>query len=112
MTLFLSPFAGGILHGLNYGRLGQPVYRRFILARNLFAAGLLVLCASLLNLQGPGLGIAASLFFAAYFYKTQERTFQSHLSQGGRKASFLLPVVLSLAALILFGLLYVFLSIF
>src|SRR5262245_26977389 len=97
LTLVFSPLAGGILHGLNYGRLGQPLYRRFILSRNLLAAGLFVLFSSLPNLSRPGLAIAISLFFAAYFYKTQERAFQSHRSQGGRKASFLVPVVLYLA---------------
>lgn len=106
LTLFFSPLAGGILHGLNSGRLGQPGYRRFILSRNLFAGGLLALFASLI--PGPGgLGIGVSLFFAAYFYKTQEKAFQSHRSQGGKKASFLLPIVLSLAALIVLGLLYI-----
>jgi hypothetical protein len=107
LTLFLLP-AGGILHGLNYGRLGKPLYRRFALARNLLAFGLLALFAELL--PGQGGGIVASLFFAAYFYKTQERTFQSHRAQGGRKASLLLPIVLSLAALIGLGFLYILLS--
>jgi hypothetical protein len=105
LTLFFSPFVGGILHGLNYGRLGQPAYRRFVLARNLLAGGLLVLFANLIPMQS-GLGIVAGLFFAAYFYKTQERSFESHRSQGGRKASFLLPVVLCLAVVVVLGVLY------
>lgn len=106
LTLLFSPFAGGVLHGLNYSRLGQPVYRRFILARNLLAGGLIFLFANLPTLNTPGLGIAFSLFVAAYFYKTQEQAFQKHRSQGGRKASLLLPVVLSLVVLAALGVLY------
>lgn len=102
LTLFFSPFVGGILHGLNYGRLGQPLYRRFVLTRNLLAAILLIVFSNLPSLSHPGLLITTTLLFSAYFYKTQEQAFQSHRSQGGGKASFLLPILLSVIVSSLF----------
>jgi hypothetical protein len=96
LTLFFSPIVGGVLHGLNYARLGQGRLRRFVLARNLLASLLLVL----LNLAvhaGPGLGpTAVNLFFAAYFYKSQEGLFQDCLAQGGKKASLLKAILIAL----------------
>jgi hypothetical protein len=104
LTLFCSPLAGGILHGLNYGRLGQPIYRRFALARNLLAA-LLMLFPTLLLKESYSLG--TSLFFAAFYYKTQEAAFQRHLSRGGKKGSIFMAILLSLAVLIVVAVLTV-----
>jgi hypothetical protein len=104
LTLFCSPLAGGILHGLNYGRLGQPVYRRFALARNLLAA-MLMLFPTLFLKESYSLG--ASLFFAVFYYKTQEEAFQRHLSQGGKKGSIFMAILLSLAVLIMVAVLTV-----
>jgi hypothetical protein len=92
LTLVFSPVAGGVLHALNYGRLGRGEFRRYALACNLFAGTWLV--ALLLGTSFSTLG--ASLFFAAYFYKTQEEHFQEHLLQGGKKASVFMAILVSL----------------
>jgi hypothetical protein len=95
LTLVFSPVVGGVLHALNYGRLGRSELRRYALASNLFASTWLVVL--LLGTSRSSLGV--SLLFAAYFYKTQEEYFQEHLLQGGKKSS--LPMVI-LVALVVF----------
>ena len=98
LTLIFSPVAGGILHGLNYGRLGRRPLQRFAVSRNLFAGVLLILWAWFL----PGLARSgASLFFAAYFYKTQGEAFHRHLSEGGGKGSLSVAVLVCLLVLLL-----------
>jgi hypothetical protein len=96
LTLLLSPIVGGVLHGLNTARLGQGRLRRFVLARNLLASLLLSLLTLAVH-AGPGLGpTAVNLFFAAYFYKSQEGLFQDCLAQGGKKASLLKAILIAL----------------
>lgn len=97
LTLIFSPIAGGILHGLNYGRLGQRPFQRFALSRNLFAGVLLIAWGWLLpDLNSLGI----SFLFAAYFYKTQEEAFRQHLSAGGGKGSLIVAGLISLLVLI------------
>jgi len=93
VSLLLSPIPGGVLHALNYRRLGAPARGRLALFSNLITGTVLLLFPSL----PPGLRIAASLFLASYFYKTQEELFLAHRSVGGRKASLVVPVVLTIA---------------
>jgi hypothetical protein len=96
LTLLLTPVAGGILHGLNYARLGQGRLRRFVLARNLLASLLFILFAVIVQAR-PGLRPAGvDLFFAAYFYKSQESLFQDFLAQGGRKGSLVTAILIAL----------------
>jgi len=111
LTLLFSPLAGGILHGLNYARLGQARLRRFALARSLLAGLLLILPATLL--RQSTFNPVASLFIAAYFYKSQEDLFQEHLSQGGRKGSPWTAILIALLAALdtaLFGIVFFLLS--
>jgi hypothetical protein len=93
VSLLLSPLPGGVLHALNYARLGAPGLRRLALFSNLITAAALFLPSLPL-----GFRISLSLFAASYFYKTQERLFLAHRSGGGRKASLAVPVVLTIAA--------------
>lgn len=92
LSVVVSPLLGGILHGLNYERLGRPELKRFALARNLLSATALLL---FWNLDMPT--SFASLFMAAYFYKTQEEPFLRAVPAGGRKASLFRPAVLFIA---------------
>jgi len=93
LTLVFSPMVGGVLHGLNCERLGRPGFQRFVLSRNLVASAGTIFIPFLLG-AGTSFGFSgASLFFAAYFYKTQERLFQDHLSQGGEKGSLLVAIL-------------------
>ncbi len=102
VSLLFSPLPGGILHALNYSRLGTPGRRRLALFSNLIAGTVLFFPP-----LTPAIRISASLFAAAYFYKTQEHLFLAHRSSGGRKASLAVPVVLTLvvAVILLVGLL-------
>lgn len=84
LTLVFSPVAGGVLHGLNYARLGQGHLRRFALTRNLLAGLLFLLIATAVGRLAPPIGV--SWLFAAYFYKTQERVSRPVSRRGTGKA--------------------------
>lgn len=104
LSLLLLPL-GAILHGLNFRRLGHPGSARFALWRNLLSVQLLFL-PGILHTNLPGSGFVTSLFYAAYFYRTQAWLYEDHRAAGGRKGSLLAPVLIgfALAALALAGL--------
>ena len=95
LTLIFSPMVGGVLHGLNCEKLGRPELQRFVMSRNLLAGAGLAVLPVLLG-AGAYFGLAASLFFAAYFYKTQEGSFQDHLLRGGKKGSLFVAILWSI----------------
>jgi len=103
ISVLCSPLPGGILHALNYERLGKPGRKRLTFAMNLIASMILLLAAFF----GPGqmqmLTVVASLFMAAYFYKSQEELFRRYQSAGGKKASLLFPALLSVIGLLILG---------
>lgn len=87
ISLVLTPFMGGILHALNYERLGAPARTRVSLFSNLITGVAFLL----------GGGLLLALFASAYFYKSQERLFETHCAAlGGRTASLLWPIVLTI----------------
>lgn len=98
ITVLLSPLSGGVLHALNYARLGQPERRRLALASNLITTTLLFFVTSYAGLM-RGLAWATALIIAAYFYNSQEGLFRRYRSAGGQKASLLLPGILSVIVL-------------
>jgi len=105
LTLLLSPLPAGVLHALNYRRLGQRERVRLAFATNLIS-GLLL---SLLAMELSFWGWASSILLAMYFYKSQEPLFQRHRAGGGKKASMIPPTLISLGILAAFfaGFLYI-----
>jgi hypothetical protein len=99
-TCIFSPVVGGVLHGLNEGRLGDKARQRFSISRNLLAGLLLLLLT-----RSPLQTIGASFFFAAYFYKTQEERFREHLAHDGRAGALVVLVFLALGGAVLLALL-------
>jgi hypothetical protein len=97
VTLILSPLPGGILHALNYVRLGVPSRRPVALFTNLFSGISLLLLPYFLQ-PSAGWRLAGNLFLAVYFFKSQDCHFQTHRSAGGTKASLVLPVILTATA--------------
>ena len=101
VTLVLSPLPGGILHAINYGRLGAAERKRLALASNLITTVPFFLLAfytagwGYTEGWGRVLTYLAAMTLASYFYKSQEYLFRRHRSAGGQKASLLLPVVFS-----------------
>ena len=96
LSLLLTPLSGGILHALNYARLGAPARKRLALFSNLIT-GTAVLLPSFFLRAPLGASLGMAMFASAYFYKSQAQLFQAHLSRGGRKASLVWPVVLTIA---------------
>ena len=106
ISLLLSPLAGGVLHALNYSRLGVPERRRLALFANLIT-GIAILFVPVFTTPLFS-RLAAALLVAAYFYKSQESLFQAHRASGGRKASLLVPGCLSIVAALILGLILLF----
>jgi hypothetical protein len=98
LTLLFSPLPAGILHALNYRRLGWTGRVWLAVAADLLAALLL----TYLILETELWGWVSSIFLATWFYKTQQPSFRKHRADGGGKASILPPMLLSLGILVAF----------
>jgi hypothetical protein len=105
LTLLFSPIPAGILHALNYRRLGWTGRVWLAAAADLLSASLL----TYLILETELWGWVSSILLAAWFYKTQQPLFRKHRAGGGGKASILPPTLLSLGILVAFiaGFLYI-----
>jgi hypothetical protein len=103
ISVLLSPLPGGVLHALNYDRLGQPKRRRLALTSNLITTTILFVAVFATPNRSHVLIWAASLFIAAYFYKSQDKLFREHKSAGGQTASLLVPGLLSVVVPVLLG---------
>jgi len=97
MSIFLGFFPAGILYAYNYARLGKKKLRTpLILIITLVFIGILFLLFTQENLN--------QLFFECtnivaglIFYFSQRNKFKSFLKHGGKKASFKMPLIYSIA---------------
>ena len=96
ISLILSPLAGGVLYGLNDRKLGRARTWRLAFLTSVIATALVALFRIATDDRLPGAGPVTHLLFAAFFYKAQAAPFARHLQAGGRKASLMLPVLLTL----------------
>jgi hypothetical protein len=93
-----------VLYGLNERKLGRVRTWRLALLTSVIAAALVDLFQIATDDRLAGVGLLTHLLFAAFFYKAQADLFARHLQAGGRKASLVLPVILTLVlALLLIG---------
>lgn len=104
ITLLFSPLPGGILHAMNYARLGQPERTRLALASNLITTTILFFVTFYAERSLRAVTWLAAITIAAYFYKSQDELFRRHQSAGGQKASLLLPGTLSVVVLVILAL--------
>jgi Tetratricopeptide repeat len=104
ISVLFSPLPGGILHALNYSRLGQPGRQGLALTSNLITTAILFLAFFFASGRFQFLVLIVSILIAAYFYKSQEHLFRQYRSTGGQKASLLLPAVLSVIAPVILAL--------
>jgi tetratricopeptide (TPR) repeat protein len=94
ITVFLSMLPGGILHGLNYARLGYPQKKKMALASNVII-GVFLFYLSLYTELPRLLPLVINFAYAGYFYKSQDHLYHNYLKQGGKKGSVLGPVSFS-----------------
>lgn len=104
ITLLFSPLPGGILHAMNYARLGQPERTRLALASNLVTTTILFFVAFYAERSLRAVIWLAAMVIATYFYKSQDKLFRRHRSAGGQKASLLLPGTLSVVVPVILAL--------
>ena len=90
-AVVLSSLPAGVLHALNYVRLGRPELKRRALVRNLLGFLVSIVVADLT------FGLFGTFFvqvaYAVYFQNSQGGLFARHLARGGKKASVILPAL-------------------
>lgn len=102
IALLLNFLPASIFHALNYGRLGAPQLTKPRLIQYCLVG--LIMFMSILALElypnaGP-IGYApliVNAVFAFHFYKSQASLYEKHIAAGGKKASLLAPLCVSLA---------------
>lgn len=104
ISFFCTFFPAGIMHAINFKRLGHPVKKRSRLVAVI--VGFIAFVA--LALLTPGdegtkeLFAALNAFIAWFFYQDQMAMFRQHLSRGGKKAGISVPLILSILWLVIF----------
>lgn len=100
ITILVSVIPGGIVHALNERRLGRADRWRRALYGNL-AVGLAALALAFTGETGRLLRFFIGLMMATWFYKSQAAAFAEHLKQGGPKAPFTQPLLITLGFMVL-----------
>jgi hypothetical protein len=94
ISVLFSFLPAGILYSLNYGRLGDTKKKNISLAITFVAFVVMITMGLLINES-----IIKSIFYglnigaAAFMYNNQSKIFKNHILNGGRKASYLVPVL-------------------
>ena len=109
ISMLFSFFPAAILYSINYGRFGYPKKRNLymILSFVLFEA-VLVLVTLIPQTFMRALGMGINVGLGSYMMKDQVPLYKSHIDNGGKKASLVLPVMISLivTGLSLWGYIY------
>ncbi len=94
ITALFSILPGGILHAMNYARLGYPQKKKSALVSNVIMSVFLIVLSLLTNLHHLFF-LVINLAYAGYFFKSQDSIFQNHVKKGGKKGSLIGPIILS-----------------
>ena len=94
ITALFSILPGGILHAMNYARLGYPQKKRLVLVSNIIMSVFLIFLSLLTNMHYLFF-LVINLAYAGYFFKSQDSIFQNHIEKGGKKGSLIGPMILS-----------------
>lgn len=96
ITILFSVLPGGILHALNYERLGLHQKKKANLITNLLLFIFIFMASTMLQEMRFGLfQLVFHIACASHFYKSQTNLFQRHLADNGTKASIWFPLFIS-----------------
>lgn len=108
ISMLFSFLPAAILYSLNYGRLGLNKKRNVSMAISFIAFIIMISIALIINQS-----IVKSIFYginigaAVFMNNDQSKIFKDHIINGGRKASYLIPVLVStVITTILFALIF------
>ncbi|MCM1991645.1 hypothetical protein [Oceanirhabdus seepicola] len=105
MSVFLSFLPAGILYSLNYGRVGNRKKKNISLVLSLLGFILFIVALifipiiipiTMINLIAKLLGTGINIVVGIYLKNNQEKIFKEHIKNGGNKASFVVPILLSI----------------
>ncbi|MCM1991644.1 hypothetical protein [Oceanirhabdus seepicola] len=97
ISVFFSFLPAAILYSLNYGRVGYKRNRNISLAVSLL--GFILISVALIYIpstMGKSIIFGINLGIGAYLKNDQEKLFKEHIESGGKKASYLVPVLISI----------------
>ncbi|MFQ5664314.1 MAG: tetratricopeptide repeat protein [Terriglobia bacterium] len=104
ISFFFTFLPAGIMHAINYERLGYPEKKKLRLI--LVIVGFIVFTAAIFltpdNRSTRQIFAAINLGISAFFYQDQKAIFQQHLSRGGKKAPIRVPLALSFLWVVIF----------
>ncbi|MFZ5353037.1 MAG: hypothetical protein ACOZCL_09985 [Bacillota bacterium] len=97
ISVLFSFLPAAILFGMNYGRIGEVKKRNIVITAAII--GFAIAVAIVYPIQealGKALFWGLNIGLAFYMKGKQEAIYEDHIARGGKKASFLLPVIISL----------------
>lgn len=108
LSIFFSFLPAAILYSLNYGRLGYSKKKNIFMICSFAVFILLITLVIITKPQIASLFTALNIGLGIYFRNSQKELYKKHLENGGNKASFVLPIIISLVflGLIAFAMIY------
>jgi hypothetical protein len=108
LSIIFSFLPAAILYSLNYGRLGYSKKRNIFLICSFAVFILIITLAIVIKPQIASIFTALNIGLGIYFMNSQKALYKKHLEQGGKKESFVLPMIFTLffIGLIVFAMIY------
>lgn len=98
ISIFFSFLPAAILYALNYGRLGFKKKRNILIAISIMLLVFIAFCGYFLKQDAlKSLFYGFNVGLGVYMRNDQKRLYKKHIENGGRKASYLLPMIFTVA---------------
>ena len=100
ISIFFSFLPAAILYSLNYGRVGYKRKRNISLAVSFL--GFILISVAVIFIPSTiakAVVLGINMGIGTYLKNDQEKLFKEHINNGGKKASYLVPVLISIVIL-------------
>ncbi|MFL0249378.1 hypothetical protein ACJDT4_03010 [Clostridium neuense] len=96
-SMFFSFLPAGIMYALNYGRCGNKKNRwTYLLATIIAFIAIFTLCIIIPKSIAKTLFLSVNIALGIYFMRTQQKLYIEHIQNGGKRASYFLPITICL----------------
>jgi len=94
-SILFSFLPAGIMYALNYGRCGNKKSRwTYLIATIICFIAIFTLALIIPNSIAKVLFFTANICLGSYFMKTQQKLYIEHIQNGGKRASYFLPITI------------------
>jgi hypothetical protein len=100
-SLFFSFVPAGIMSALNYGRCGNQKKKWIVLISTILGFVALITLASVFPIDASFIFLAINIGVGVFLYIIQRKLYKEHIQNDGKKASYLIPIIIGAIIFIL-----------